>query len=181
MDHVDYDIHSGRVAPMPTDRFPLNAYDDFLSGESELEDDICACFLNATPQGQGPEARRTNALHYPGNVLECMQLEAPPGFPANNLWCNQPAIENEMYYQRFRMDKPSFYKLLQIVSPALEEVRPSATRAIINGQHSYSHQDILAMTLHFLGHETTFRDMQFAFGRPDSSIAKLVRLGLTAL
>jgi hypothetical protein len=37
------------------------------------------------------------------------------------------------------------------------------------------------MTLHFLGHETTFRDMQFAFGRPDSSIAKLVRLGLTAL
>jgi hypothetical protein len=37
-------------------------------------------------------------------------------------------------------------------------------------------QDILAMTLHFLGHETTFRDMQFAFGRPDSSIATLVRL-----
>jgi hypothetical protein len=164
---------------MPTDRFPLNAYDDFLSDESELEDDICACFLKATPQGQGPQAHRTNASNYPGNVLECMQEEAPPSFPAQNLWCNQPAKEKEMYYKRFRMDKPSFRKLLQIASPALDEVRPSAT--IIKGQHSYAHQDILAMTLHCLVHETLFRVMQFAFGRPGSSIAKLVRLGLTAL
>jgi hypothetical protein len=85
MDHVDYDIHSGRVAPMPTDRFPLSAYDDFLSDKSELEDDICPFLLNATPQGQGPQARRTNALSYPGNMLECIQEEAPHGFPASNL------------------------------------------------------------------------------------------------
>jgi hypothetical protein len=87
MDHVDYGIHSGRVAPMPTDRFPLNAYDDFLSDESELVDGICPFLLNfATPQGQGPQARRTNALNYPGNVLECMQEEAPHGL-LQATWC----------------------------------------------------------------------------------------------
>jgi hypothetical protein len=33
------------------------------------------------------------------------------------------------------MDNPSFDKLLQIVSAALEEVIPAATRAIMKGQH----------------------------------------------
>jgi hypothetical protein len=71
--------------------------------------------------------------------------------------------------------------MLQIVGPSLEEVRPAATTAIMSGQQGYAHKDILAMTLHFLGHKTTFYNMKYVFGRPDSSIAKLVRLGLTAL
>eukprot|EP00892_Ulva_mutabilis_P001575 jgi/Ulvmu1/11418/UM075_0080.1 len=80
------------------------------------------------------------------------------------------------------MTKAPFDKLLACIKPALEDVHPVAdVRAVVRGQSTYTHRDLLAMALYFLGRGTTYSRMQWIFERPDSTISVKVRLCIDAL
>ena len=176
-----YDPTSGEVRPSPLDRFPLGAYDDLLAEDDQDIQQLLEQIIASASAPAEPAPRSTAAHKYPGDVLECMAAVCPPGFDERKLWANQPQIEDSMYMQHFRMGKEAFSVLLRIASPSLESLRPAMQQPKFATQHSYSHSDILAMTLFFLGHGTTFLVMQSVFGRPDSTVAILVKTGLVAL
>jgi hypothetical protein len=112
-------------------------------------------------------ARRTDAWGYPGDLLRCIEGE----HTVESLnWSSLPPDEQDRrWIDEFRMKEVVFLELLELVTPHLQ---PSIPQNIVS-QRMYTIKEKLLVTLNFLAHCHTLRQMATKWGMPDCSISEL--------
>jgi DDE superfamily endonuclease len=135
----------------------LGGHDDFYSDDSVVLDDLDALRADRLP-------RRCATWTYTGDLFAA--IEGTHSDPTKN-WNVLPDDEvDRRWMTEFRMLKPDFNDLLQMVEEQHESCEPS------NSKMRYYPVNLkLLVTLNFLAHVPTLRQMASKWGLPHCSIA----------
>lgn len=110
--------------------------------------------------------RTTDAYFYGGNFL--MSIQNQHDDESKN-WASLPQHEHDRRWMtEFRMTEPAFQELLELVEPFLEPTRPANPN-----MRAYLVKEKLLVTINFLAHCHTLRQMAEKWGMPHNSISHI--------
>jgi hypothetical protein len=111
--------------------------------------------------------RATDAFFYPGDLFASIENTHDE---ARKNWNTLPLHEyHRRWLMEFRMTEPVFLELLEIVSPFQTDTEPGNP-----SRHRYTKKEKLLVTLNFLAHCPSLRQMAQKWGMPHNSIARIV-------
>jgi hypothetical protein len=141
-----------------------NILSDILESSDSDDEEID---LEYIAQVRNLRLRRSSAAYpYEGELIMCINNIHPDN---NKNWSSLPEHEQQRRWMtEFRMPEDAFLQLFQQVQPYLYCSTPKNTK-----QRTYTEKEKLLVTLIFLAHAPSLRQMASKWGMPHNSIAEL--------
>jgi hypothetical protein len=142
-----------------------NLINDILESSDGSDESIDLDYLTRV---RGQRLRRTCSTYpYEGDIMQCIFNKHPED---HKNWASLPAHERERrWMDEFRMNECEVLELLEMAAPHMEPSIPSNSTMRV-----YGIKEKLLVTLNFLAHSSSLRQLGSKWGMPHSSIAVVV-------